>query len=126
MQVAVKCMSMIIFEMPKNHFILHHNANFNGTTVKIGSNAAQNTWTPPPTVNIGSASAIFFKKIFMTFWSVGPFCYMVYGIWYVVYGMKMAFTVYSHMFRVCHAWVVYNIVHLFLVYHSPAITTISL
>ena len=52
----------------------------------------------------------------MMFWSVGPFCYMVYGIWYVVYGMKMAFKVYSHMFRVHRARAAYNIVHLFLVY----------
>ena len=40
---------------------------------------------------------------------------MVYGIWYVVYGMKMAFTVYSHMFRVRRARAAYNVVHLFLV-----------
>ena len=51
----------------------------------------------------------------MTFWSVGPFWYMVYGIWYVVYGMKMAFTVYSHMFRVRRTQAAYNVVHLFLV-----------
>ena len=50
------------------------------------------------------------------FWSVGPFWYMVYGIWYVVYNMKMAFTVYLYMFHVHHTWAVYNIVHLFLVY----------
>ena len=50
----------------------------------------------------------------MRFWSVGPFWYMVYGIWYVVYSMKMAFTVYLHMFNMCHAWAVYNVVHLFL------------
>ena len=75
------------------------------------------TVEPPPTskVNIGSARAIFLKKIFMMFWSVGPFWYMVYGIWYVVYRMKIAFTVYSHMFCVLCAQAVYNIVHLFLV-----------
>ena len=33
----------------------------------------------------------------------------------VVYGMKMAFTVYLHMFCVHHTRAVYNIVHLFLV-----------
>ena len=49
----------------------------------------------------------------MMFWSVGPFWDMVYGIWCVVYGMKMA--LYSHMFHVCHAQAAYNIVHLFLV-----------
>ena len=54
----------------------------------------------------------------MMFWSVGPFWYMVYGIWYVVYSMKMAFTVYSHMFYVHHAWAAYNIVHLFLVIYN--------
>merc|ERR1712059_22781 len=52
----------------------------------------------------------------MMFWSVGPFWYMVYGIWYVAYGMKMAFIVYLHMFRVRRAWAAYNVVHLFLVY----------
>ena len=51
----------------------------------------------------------------MMFWSVGPFWYMVYGIWYVAYGMKMAFTVYLHIFRVRRARAAYNIVHLFLV-----------
>ena len=49
------------------------------------------------------------------FWSVGPFWYMVYGIWYVVYVMKMAFTVYSHMIHVCQALAAYNVVHQFLV-----------
>ena len=49
---------------------------------------------------------------------LGPFCYVVYGIWYVVYGMKMAFTVYSHMFRVYCAQAAYNIVHLFLVVYG--------
>ena len=43
---------------------------------------------------------------------------MVYGIWYVVYVMKMAFTVYSHMFCMHRAQAVYNIVHLFLVIMS--------
>ena len=33
----------------------------------------------------------------------------------MVYGMKMAFTVYLHMFHICHARAAYNIVHLFLV-----------
>ena len=51
----------------------------------------------------------------MTFWSVGPFWYMVYGIWYVAYGMKIAFTVYLHTFRVHRAQAAYNVVHLFLV-----------
>ena len=46
---------------------------------------------------------------------MGPFWYMVYGIWYVAYGMKMAFTVYLHMFRVLRAQAAYNVVHLFLV-----------
>ena len=46
----------------------------------------------------------------------GYFWYMVYGIWYVVYHMKMAFTVYSHILHMHHAQVVYNIVHLFLVF----------
>ena len=59
---------------------------FNDTTAKIGSKAAQ--------------------KIF----------YMVYGIWYVVYGMKMAFTVYSHMIHMHHTQAVYNVVHLFFVH----------
>ena len=54
-------------------------------------------------------------QLLMIFWSVGPFCYMVYGIWYVVYGMKTAFTVYSHMFCMCRPQAVYNVVHLFLV-----------
>ena len=49
---------------------------------------------------------------------------MVYGIWYVVYGMKMAFTVYSHMFCVHRAWAVYNVVHLFLVLYDMMGTSI--
>ena len=64
------------------------------------------------------------------FWSVGPFWYMVYEIWYVVYGMKMAFTMYSHMFFMHHAQAVYNVVHLFLVvcttcYHHWDVQKIS-
>ena len=41
--------------------------------------------------------------------------YMVYGIWYVVYGIKMTLRVYSLIFHMCHAWAVYNVVHLFFV-----------
>ena len=33
----------------------------------------------------------------------------------MVYGMKMAFTVYSLIFHVCHAQAVYNVVHIFLI-----------
>ena len=51
------------------------------------------------------------------FWSVGPFWYMVYWIWYVIYGIKMAITVYLLMFHMCCSQAVYNIVHLFLVHY---------
>ena len=74
---------------------------------------------------IGSPSATHVKHMliltlvvgFQLFWAVGPFWHMVYGIWYVVYGMKMAFTVYSYMFRMWRTQASYNIVHLFLVYN---------
>ena len=54
---------------------------------------------------------------------------MVYGIWYVVYGMKMAFTVYLHMFHMHHTQAAYNVVHLFLVtedYLSPCYVVLTL
>ena len=53
---------------------------------------------------------------------MGPFWYMVYGIWYVVYSMKMVFTVYSHMFHVHHARASYNVVHIFLVIYRKFLT----
>ena len=62
----------------------------------------------------GSARAIFLKKIHDVL-ATGTILVYVYGIWYVVYSMKMAFTVYLHMFHMCHAQAVYNIVHIFLV-----------
>ena len=34
------------------------------------------------------------------------------------YGMKMAFSVYSHMFHMFRAWAAYNVVHLFLVVYG--------
>ena len=43
----------------------------------------------------------------MMFWSVGPF-------WYMEYGMKMAFTVYLHMFCMRRARAVHILGHLFL------------
>ena len=54
---------------------------------------------------------------YATFGQWDDFCmwYMVYAILYVVYGIKMAFMVYSLIFDVCHMWAVYNVVHIFLV-----------
>ena len=43
---------------------------------------------------------------------------------YVEYGMKMAFTVYLHMFCVHCARAVYNVVHLFLVLYDMMGTSI--
>ena len=62
----------------------------------------------------------------MMFWSVGVFYYMVYGIWYVVYGMKMAFTVYLHMIRVRRALAGYNVVPLFLVLYCSTYRPVTL
>ena len=51
---------------------------------------------------------------------------LVYGIWYVVYGMKMAFTVYSHMFFVCRARAAYNSASIPCIYIYMTVLDISL
>ena len=90
----------------------HPNATVNGTTVKIGSKAAQNNWSPPPTVNIGSASSIFLKNIHDVLVS-GTI--LVYGIWNMVCGIWYENWIHSIFAYVSHAS------HLGCLQHSASI-----